>query len=374
MRESIAPAEYHAKAARMKKLNFPLFFLLGFVCSTAFGTHITDLGVLQVGDGEFSFPSAINESGQVVGTSRAADNEAHVFLYQDGHIIDLYPFGGLDSSIIGINNAGQIASGATATDGRYYPAILQHGNIHFLGSLGGSGSDGWTGTATAISNNGKVAGYARTENGENHAFLYDSGVMHDLGCGPNWVGPCFSYALDVNDHGQVVGVAGNDGYHAFLYENGVMTLLDPFHSSGAQATAINNRGQVVGGCVLPDLVEGFIYERGTLTGIIRKGSPYTFASGINEKGQVVGGVLTNLNMLLPLTSKWTLPWAVGINNNGGSYQQAILFENGVVIDLNTLLPPASEWKLSWAVGINNNGRVTGFGVIHGHYHAFLLKR
>src|SRR5436190_9145620 len=332
----------------LKRCKLPLLFVLGFVYSTTFGTEITDLGVLSARDGEFSFPSAVNESGQVVGISRAADNEAHVFLYQHGQIMDLYPFGGLYSSIIGINNAGQIASGATATDGKYYPAVLQHGDIQLLGSLGGSGSDGWAGTATAISNNGKVAGYARTENGENHAFLCEEGVMHDLGCGPNWMGPCYSYALDVNDHGQVVGTVGD---HAFLYENGLMTILNPLQSSAAQATAINNRGQVVGGCVSADFVQGFVDERGTFTGIIARNSPYTFASGINERGQVVGGsyqqailfqngVVTDLNTLLPPASERSLPWAGGINNHGGTYQQAILFENGVVTDLNTLLPPA----------------------------------
>ena len=70
--------------------------------------------------------------------------------------------------------------------------------------------------------------------------------MTDLGT----LGGTNSYAIAINDRGQVVGYSGTDRGmtgHAFLYSDGAMTDLGTLGGAvGSWASAINDRGQVVG--------------------------------------------------------------------------------------------------------------------------------
>src|SRR5262245_20731382 len=67
---------------------------------------ITDLGTLG---GPSSYPTGINNAGQVVGWSDTnTSGVTHAFLYQNGTITDLGTLGGAYSAAAGINNAGQV--------------------------------------------------------------------------------------------------------------------------------------------------------------------------------------------------------------------------------------------------------------------------
>src|SRR5512147_1130570 len=100
---------------------------------------IADLGTLG---GTESFPHAINDRGQVVGSARlAGDAITHAFLYTKGAMADLAPLNGgqvQTAGPTGINNASQIASGVVA-GGLYVPAVLDSktGEIRVLGTFGG---------------------------------------------------------------------------------------------------------------------------------------------------------------------------------------------------------------------------------------------
>src|SRR5207244_10248449 len=115
--------------------------------------------------------------------------------------------------------------------------LWQNGVMTDLGTLPGSTSS----TATAINNSGQVVG-----NSGNHAFFWDKGVMTDLGTLPGYTGSVVARAI--NDSGQVVGASGN---HAFLWENGAMRDLGAFSNppqtcDSYTAYGINSPGQVVG--------------------------------------------------------------------------------------------------------------------------------
>ena len=74
------------------------------------GYTAIDLGTLG---GIFSVAVAVNEQGQVVGTSQTAARESHAFLWENGVMTDLGTLGGgTDSFAQAINNSGQVAGSA----------------------------------------------------------------------------------------------------------------------------------------------------------------------------------------------------------------------------------------------------------------------
>jgi probable HAF family extracellular repeat protein len=111
-----------------------------------------------------------------------------------------------------------------------------------LGTLPG----GTESFAYGINDRGQVVGSSQTASGENHAFLWDKGVMRDLGT----LGGT-SFPFDINNRRQVVGssqtASEEELLHAFLWDKGEMTDLGTL-PGGIQSVAfsINGSGQVVG--------------------------------------------------------------------------------------------------------------------------------
>src|SRR5260370_690276 len=99
------------------------------------------------------------------------------------------------------------------------PAFGQGFTIKDLGTLGGDRS-----FAFAINNRGQIVGESITASGNGHAFLFEDGVMVDLGTLP---GGTTSFAFGINNRGQVVGEAttASGARHAFLFDDGVMVDL-----------------------------------------------------------------------------------------------------------------------------------------------------
>jgi probable HAF family extracellular repeat protein len=164
----------------------------------------------------------------------------------------------------------------------------RHG-IQEIGPLGGTKS-----RAFDINNRGEVVGVATLPGDQiGHAFVWRDGVLEDLGTLP---GGTVSIGYAINQRGQVVGTAdASDGsVHAFLWHRGTgMFDLGPLSLGGDPAEtmphAMNNRGQVVGEAENAggDL-HGFLWDGGLMNDLGTLGGSRSFASDINQRGEIVG--------------------------------------------------------------------------------------
>jgi probable HAF family extracellular repeat protein len=260
---------------------------------------LTDLGTLG---GASSYASSINDHGQVVGSAQLADGTSRGYLYSNGTMAALPSTS--YTTAAAINNAGTIA-GSMAVDEPW--ANPQHAFTYGNGAYTDLGTFpyGDSSHAVAINNRGDVVGAAATyvdgaPNFPLNPFLYHDGTMTDLGnLGGIWTG-----ALSINDRGQVVGYAGLEGIGgnlypqtAFLYENGVMRDLgglvdNPNRDFSSAARDINNLGQVVGVAGVDFGVDhGFLYDDGRMTDLNdlidpASGWVITSAAAINEVRQI----------------------------------------------------------------------------------------
>jgi probable HAF family extracellular repeat protein len=179
---------------------------------------------------------------------------------------------------------------------------------------------------------GQVVGIAGT-----HAFLWHNGTKIDLG---TLASGSASLASALNEGGQIVGYATAttppSGTHAVLWRNGVLTDLtaDLPPNQGASATGINEAGQVVFNMSSSG---AFVWQNGVRTSLGDLGGGATFANDINDSGLVVGSSYTN--DVTPL----------------GLMQHPFVWQGNVMTDLG-LLPGDEDGGAS---AINSFGQIVG---------------
>ena len=242
-----------------------------------FGTQFTCLpfawqkGVmtaLPLPGGNNGIAFEVNNRGQIVGTAETPNPDPTCSLFflqvepvmwQDGSLqeLPLLP-SDPDGSASAINDKGQAVgvSGCTGTNTGHavlWPKGANRGVID-LGNLGGT-----LNLPADINNKTQVVGQADVPGGTHHAFLWQDGVMSDLGFLP---GLPTSFADGINNQGQVIGVsqdANGDDFSSvpFLWQNGVITDLNSLIPAGSplllqEPESINDHGQIVGFGLLSD--------------------------------------------------------------------------------------------------------------------------
>jgi probable HAF family extracellular repeat protein len=234
--------------------------------------HMLDLGTLG---GPDAAALLINESGQITGFSYIDSTPQpgsgipaiDPFFWWQGKMYDVGSLGGTFGQPYAMNNRGQVVGTSNlAGDQIYHPFLWEGGVLTDLGTLGGD-----TGFPNWINDNGVIAGKADLAGvaPQNHdAVIWENGQIVDLGTLP---GDVCANAYYVNSHGDVVGTSESDalcrvptGEHAFVWKEGgpMMDLntLVPAHPEFELtfAVAINDRGMIAGfgvpsGCAPADV-------------------------------------------------------------------------------------------------------------------------
>jgi probable HAF family extracellular repeat protein len=191
------------------------------------GTKMTDLGSWNAQD--------INDSGQISGGCQQA------CVYQNGKFTPLPNPSGLTCNCGLINNAGDVTGGCTDSTsnatGKQYIVLWQGGTPTDLGNLGGPAI-----RITALNEASpvQVTGFGQDSTDANHAFLWSSGTLTDIGAA---FYPDELYPTSINDHGVIVG-------GPFIWSNGTLQNLNNLVPQGSgftldDATGINDTGQIL---------------------------------------------------------------------------------------------------------------------------------
>jgi probable HAF family extracellular repeat protein len=272
------------------------------------GGRVTDLGTL--GGDPAAKCHAINDAGVSVGASGTSTVSAgsppftarRAFAFVNGGLSDL---GGSSSAAYAVNNAGMIVGQSAGG-----PVVFDGGIVRALPTVPNGGG----GYARGVNGQGHIVGMIRVREGTTslaRAYQWIGDVPVALGT----LGGNTSSAEGINERGQVVGWSANEvnENRAFLFENGVMSDLGTLEGE-SRALAINADGQIVGWSRVGNTARAFLFEEGAMLDLgtiapLRTGTgvgmtSYSYATSINNRGQIagIGGHVSTVNGPAPLSA------------------------------------------------------------------------
>ncbi|MCP9485302.1 MAG: hypothetical protein MSC30_05550 [Gaiellaceae bacterium MAG52_C11] len=347
--------------------------------------------------GTSSVGYSINDRGWVAGRSNLSGNQVrHATLWRHGGLTDLGTLGGPErnSAVLWpVKNIRGIVSGIAQTDepdplgerwscGFFFPAATgtgyrclgfrwERGVMTPLPTLGGT-----HGFATGTNNRGETVGWAENtvfdptceapQKLQFRAVVWGPG-KHRIRELPPLPGDSVSAATALNDRGQVVGISGIcdqaagrlSAIHNVLWEDGrPVEIGDLGGVAWNTPMAINQRGAVVGfanagaedGTAFNPRAFLWTKDHGIVPLGTLQDDATSQALGINERGQIVGQ-----------------------SCDADDNCRAALWQGGARTDLNALLSHDSGLVLTTANDIDDLGRITGqaFDAETGRFVAFL---
>jgi probable HAF family extracellular repeat protein len=297
-----------------------------------------DIGTLG---GEDVSPTAVNDAGQVVGSSSIAGGTSHAFFWsEETGMVDLNDPGDEWGRVWDINNAGQVVGEVANHEGKRYGFVWSTTRETPLPMAGNQQTK--IRSAFGINNKGQVVGLAETEGRPDCAVIWDNRERMTLLSPPQDGLDCL--ATSITDTGKVVGkcTTSSKAWLAVLWDGGQNLSLCPRFRTCTPRLAINDRGQIVGfdapwPADLPSLI---VRLRGFLSG-----------------RELTAGLAVTVDGLFDC----------GVNSNRG-----FLWEDGVYYSLLDLVPPDSGWSFLFPSDINEAGQIVGDGVKDGRLQSFLM--
>ncbi len=294
----------------------------------------------QIGNFPQSEATSINNSRQIAGWTLDSAGTMHAWVWDGGFAINLETLPQSSDAATAINNVGLVVGYKTLNIGTFQAVLWNNRVPQDLVIFGGLPTT--SSRATAVNSNGIVVGWASYDfTLTQRAFMWD-GSLRDLG---PLVGD-FTAATAINDRGDIVGTKVRAW--GFLLRNGIVTQLSsPTYSITAPA-GINEKGQIALTAFKPPALyaQAVLWDRGVFQELGTLGGAESEATAINRSAQIVGG-----------------------SRLANGRVHAFLWQKGVMQDLDTL-----GGENSMALAINDFGDVVGRAETPaGSPHAFLWR-
>lgn len=374
-------------------------------------TALGDLGGTVRGHAGYTQGNAINNLGEVVGTSTAGTNgDQHAFLSTTGplpgssqrgqrQMIDLGTFGGKNSSANGINDSGQVVGQADTSSGASHAFTADRSGTKIdLGTLGGKNS-----AATAINASGQVVGYSNVAPAPASSPASSSLSSPVAAASSSSLASPFSSSSPSSSTPLTPATSPNSSASPLTSATSPNASSSPSSSasppssssssppSTSASTSPSSSSSLLPSVSSPsassplspvaspsassfssstdpstgtDTTHAFVLSDGRMRDLGTTGGYQdSLATAINTLGQIVG-TLTN-------TVPFRTPSGILASPASGHAFLASA-SSSTMQDLNQLLPPSSGWELTSASGINDQGAIVGEGIHNGTVHGFLL--
>jgi probable HAF family extracellular repeat protein len=227
--------------------------------------NLVDLGTLGGGGGlnggGYTYSTAMNDSGTIVGQSNVTSTVAHAFVYANGHMSDLGSLGS-NSLASAINSSGQIVGSSVNLNGYTRAFQMVNGTMTDLDP----GNLAYDSYASAINDSGQIVvvtneAWHQVQVSRNkllwvayrgstwYTLVYNGGINTNIG---NLGAAIGTFGGGLNKYGDVVGMTyvASSVQHAFLVHAGIMIDLNNHVNNLAgwtlwEANNINDLGQIV---------------------------------------------------------------------------------------------------------------------------------
>ena len=282
--------------------------------------------------------------------------------------VDLGAFGTFGSSPGDLNNRGDVVGSSFVNSiQRHHAFLWQNGVLNDMGAALGNPPGSASSTLVRITDRGAMLGYI-----DQVPHLWHDGAITGLP---------LDFATDINRSGDIVGavsifVGGFQSFanRAVLYRDGVVHDLGTLGGNSSSARAINDRGVIIGNSkTASGASHGFVWEKGVMQDLGTLGGPESVAEAINSHGVIVGRATEASGRIVAVM--WTRfgihrlmdeqTAALDINDRGqilisAPGNMAYLYEDGKLTRLDNLpeVTAAGVIQLS-PIAINDRGWIVG---------------